>query len=372
MGTRGKIAVGLSGGVDSAVAAALLVEQGYTVVGITMKIWSGDFSVKDGARLACYGPDEAEDVATCEKLCVSLGIAYRAIDLYTEYEDKVLDYFRKEYLAGRTPNPCVICNSELKFGFLIEKAQALGLDFEYFATGHYARISRDERDLPRLRAAFDTAKDQSYFLYRLGPETLSRVLFPLGDLTKGQVRETARHLGLDVADKPESQDFIAGGDYSPLFADKPPVEGDIVDRDGRILGRHRGLPYYTIGQRKGLGISVSANGGDPEPLYVMAIDPVKNRLIVGPNRGLFADGLVASGFRVYAEPAIGMDSLRGLAKIRQNHKPAPCSFEPSPDGACLIRFDESQRALAPGQSVVIYDESGLVLGGGIIERALNY
>jgi tRNA-uridine 2-sulfurtransferase len=380
MDTKGKVAVGLSGGVDSAVAAALLIEQGYEVLGITMKIWSGAISVQEGAKQACYGPDEAEDIAACEKLSATLGIRYMAIDLTKEYEARVLDYFRREYLVGRTPNPCIVCNSELKFGFLVERAQALGLDFHSFATGHYARIFVDERGYPRLRAALDPAKDQSYFLYRLGPEVLSRVLFPLGEMTKGQVRDRARRLGLDLAEKPESQDFIAGGDYSPLFAGIPPKAGEIVDTEGRVLGRHRGLPYYTIGQRRGLGIGAGAGGsagaakraelgGDAEALYVLALDPEKNRVIVGPNRGLFADGLIASDFRLHSLDS-GPGFRRGFAKIRQNHRPAPCSFEPDDKGGCAIRFDESQRALAPGQSVVVYDDEGYVLGGGIIERAI--
>jgi tRNA-uridine 2-sulfurtransferase len=369
MDAKNRVAVGLSGGVDSAVATALLVEQGWSVVGITMKIWSGAIQVKEGAKQGCYGPDEAQDVAACEQLCSSLGIEYRSIDLSKEYEERVLDYFRREYRAGRTPNPCIICNSELKFGFLIDKAQALGLDFEYFATGHYARIDQSPTRGPRLRAALDASKDQSYFLYRLGPEILSKVLFPLGELTKDKVRGIARNLGLELADKAESQDFIAGGDYSPLFAESPPEAGDIVDGSGKILGRHRGLPFYTIGQRRGLGIGAGTEGGgDSEALYVVGLDPDKNRVIVGPNRGLFADGLFASDFRLYALPDSG-PPYRGLAKIRQNHRPVPCSFALDSAGFCRIDFDESQRALAPGQSVVIYDGEGYVLGGGIIEGA---
>ena len=317
-----KIAVGLSGGVDSSVAAALLLEQGHTVLGLTMKIWSGDFSIRAGAKEACFGPDEAEEVAACEKLCRQLGIEYRAIDLAAEYEMRVLEYFRREYLSGRTPNPCIICNNEMKFGFLTEAAHSLGLDFEYFATGHYARLARDSAGTFRLRAALDPNKDQSYFLYRLSPERLSRVLFPLGDLAKNQVRDIARSLGLEAAEKPESQDFIAGGDYSPLFADRSPPSGDIVDAEGRVLGRHRGLPFYTIGQRRGIGLGAQAEagGGDSEPLYVIALDAERNRVVVGPNRGLFADGLVASDFRVYAKPEDGKPPYRGFAKIRQNHK----------------------------------------------------
>jgi tRNA-specific 2-thiouridylase len=370
MNPKRKIAVGLSGGVDSSVAAALLVEQGYEVLGITMKIWSGSIAVPEGAKQACYGPDEAEDVAACESLCSALGIRYMAIDLTAEYEERVIEYFRREYLAGRTPNPCIVCNSELKFGFLIERAQELGLDFELFATGHYARIAIDAEGRARLRTASDEAKDQSYFLYRLGPEALSRVLFPLGELTKSEVRGEARRFGLEAAEKDESQDFIAGGDYSPLFADDPPEGGEIVDAEGRVLGRHRGLPYYTIGQRRGLGIGAGAIGaGDAEPLYVVGLDPGRNRVIVGPNRGLFADGLVASDFRYYSTGR-PETPRRGFAKIRQNHRAVPCSFELGAETDCVVRFDDSQRALAPGQSVVIYDEEGIVLGGGIIERPL--
>jgi tRNA-specific 2-thiouridylase len=372
MDQRARIAVGLSGGVDSSVAAALLVEQGYSVLGLTMKIWSGNIQLPAGAKEGCYGPGEAEDVAACEDLCRRLGIEYRAIDLCAEYEARVLDYFRREYLAGRTPNPCVICNNELKFGFLVDRARELGLDFNYFATGHYARISKDSAGIPRLKAALDGAKDQSYFLYRLSPERLANVLFPLGDLRKGEVRDIARRLGLEVAEKPESQDFIAGGDYSPLFEGQVPESGDIVDVQGRILGRHRGLPYYTVGQRRGIGIGSGpdAGSGDPDPLYVLALDPEKNRVVVGPNRGLFAEGLRASGFLLYAKPEDGAPPYRGFAKIRQNQKAVPCSFEPRADGSCALSFDESQRALAPGQSVVVYDAEGFVLGGGFIEAAL--
>ena len=372
MGLTSRVAIGLSGGVDSSVAASLLTKAGYEVIGLTMKIWSGSISLPAGAKQACFGPDEAEDIDACERLCRQLDIKYRVIDLASEYENRVLEYFRREYLAGRTPNPCVVCNSELKFGFLLERAAEGGLDFDFFATGHYARIFRAEGGPPRLRAALDGAKDQSYFLYRLGSERLGRVLFPLGELTKGQVRDIARGLGLEAAEKAESQDFVAGGDYSTLFADRRVESGDIVDLEGRVLGRHRGLPYYTVGQRRGLGISLprgsdGREAADPDALYVLALDPAANRVIVGPNRGLFAQGLEASDFISYCE---GWGPLRGLAKIRQNHRPAPCSFKIGVS-TCRVRFDEGQRALAPGQSLVLYDAEGLVLGGGTIERALD-
>jgi len=371
MNEKIQVAVGLSGGVDSAVAAALLVEAGYEVLGVTMKIWNGSIDLPAGAKQGCFGPDEVEDIEACEKLCAKLGIEYRTIDLAKEYEERVLGYFRREYRAGRTPNPCIVCNSELKFGFLIERAGALGRGIDRFATGHYARIGRDSAGLARLRSAKDPAKDQSYFLYRLGTELLAKVIFPLGELTKPEVRDIARKHGLGVAEKVESQDFVAGGDYAPLFADRPPEAGDIVDQGGKVLGRHRGLPFYTVGQRRGLGLGAApGDGGEADPLYVLALDAEGNRVIVGPNRGLFADGLRASDFRLYAEAPQG-EGRRGMAKIRQNHKPVPCSFEPGTGGSCLVRFDVSQRAIAPGQSVVVYDEEGYVQGGGIIEEAIG-
>ncbi|MDA8426914.1 MAG: tRNA 2-thiouridine(34) synthase MnmA [Treponema sp.] len=357
-----RFAVGLSGGVDSAVAAALLLKEGHEVVGLTMKIWSGALKVQESVRHACYGPGEEEDIAACERLCAKLGIPYRVIDLAAEYESRVVDYFRAEYLRGRTPNPCVVCNRELKFGFLLERARRAGLDFDYFATGHYARIE-ERGGVRHLRAALDPAKDQSYFLYRLPSKLLESVRFPLGSLTKDEVRSTARALGLELADKPESQDFVAGGDYAPLFADSAPSPGDIVDASGRVLGRHRGLPYYTIGQRRGLGISLGA-----DPLYVLRIDAENNRIVVGPGTGLFAEALRASDF--FLQNPAGLPApFRALAKIRQNHRPVPCLAEVSGEGA-RIEFDLPQRAVAPGQSVVLYDEEGLVLGGGIIEKAL--
>jgi tRNA-specific 2-thiouridylase len=373
MKSKGRVAVGLSGGVDSSVAAALLKEEGYSVLGLTMQIWNGKITLPAGAKEACFGPDEAEDIEACASLCEQLDIEYRVIDLCTEYESRVLDYFRREYLAGRTPNPCIVCNSELKFGFLLEKAQELGLEFEYFATGHYARVARDRDGAARLRAGLDGAKDQSYFLYRLGPKRLSKLLFPLGELTKAEVRERARRFRLEVAEKPESQDFIAGGDYAALFEGRKVETGEIVDFDGHVLGKHRGLPYYTIGQRRGLGLgaAISGDSGEPEPLYVLALDPQRNRVIVGPNRGLFAEGLLASDFICYSQTEVGPAPSRGLAKIRQNHRPAPCTYALGEDRSCRVHFDESQRALAPGQALVIYDSDGYVLGGGTIEASLS-
>ena len=360
------VAVGLSGGVDSSLAAALLVDSGYRVIGLTMKIWRGAYKIQEGIKHACYGPGEEEDIESCQKLADSLRIDYHVIDLSEEYEKRVIEYFKTEYLSGRTPNPCIVCNRELKFGFLAAKAKVLGLEFDFFATGHYARKER-KNGVTFLKKAADDAKDQSYFLYGLDSDLLDSILFPLGEMTKGQVRALARQHSLDVAEKPESQDFIAGGDYAPLFEGKEPEPGDMVDTSGKILGTHRGLPYYTVGQRRGLGISVG-----PDPLYVLSLDAVKNRVVLGPNRGLFAEGLASRNFRFQDPRMMGKVielSFGFTAKIRQNHKPVAVSVLWG-EGA-EIHFQTPQRAIAPGQSVVLYSPEGLVVGGGIIDRAFE-
>ena len=245
---RARVAGGLSGGIDSSIAAALLKEKGYDVVGITMKTFDASMPVTEFVKHACFGPGEQEDIKAAAGICRKLGIPFHVIDLKDEFRDHVIEYFRSVYLAGRTPNPCVVCNRRLKFGFLLEKAKAMGVDFEFFATGHYAqRLESGGRFL--LKRAADLSKDQTYFLYALTPEQLSHTLFPVGEYTKPQVREMARSLGLETADRPESQDFVSGTDYSYLFNEEEIKEGDIVDEKGNILGRHRGIIHYTVGQR---------------------------------------------------------------------------------------------------------------------------
>jgi len=357
-----RIAVGMSGGVDSSLAAALLVEAGASVSGLTMKIYghgAATPSLPSGVSGdACYGPGEDEDIEACRDLCARLGIPYRVVDLSVEYERLVLGYFREAYRAGRTPNPCVLCNRDLKFGFMLDRARVMGDDFELFATGHYARV--DLRDgVPLLRMAADSAKDQTYFLYRLTPSRLAGVVFPLGGFTKAETRAEARRLGLAAADRAESQDFVAGG-YSALFGDEEP--GDIVDEAGTVLGRHRGIVHYTIGQRRGIGVSAG-----PVPLYVSAIDAANNRIVVSRDASLFAGGLEGSDAVLHA-PGLRA-GFRALVRIRQNHRPAAASVTVGGDAA-LVRFDEPQRAVAPGQSAVFYDDDGRVLGGCVIERGL--
>lgn len=354
-----KIAVGLSGGVDSSVAALLLLREGHEVSGVLMKLWPGP-EAEAPVKSACYGPDEAGDIRAAAEVSAMLGIPLRVIDCSRDYEDLVLRYFRDGYAAGRTPNPCVRCNQLVKFGVLPEVARASGLAFDRFATGHYARVERDER-LGRflLKRAADRAKDQSYFLYRLGQEQLASVLFPLGELAKSRVRELAREAGLPVHDRKESQDFY-GGDLGDIVGPGA-GEGDIVDREGRVLGRHRGVGHYTVGQRKGLGIAW------PVPLYVTGIEAGANRLIVGPEsetlrRAATVRDCVWGPFEALAGPA------DVAVKVRSAARPVAATVVPLDGGRCRVDLAEPVSAVAPGQSAVFYDGE-TVVGGGVIESA---
>ena len=356
-----KIAVGLSGGVDSSVAAALLKEDGYEVVGLTMKIFDDSVDIKESERHACYGPGEIKDVENAAAVCDELGIPFLVIDLKDEFRSQVIEYVRREYLAGRTPNPCVRCNQLLKFGFMLDKARVAGFEFDFFATGHYARIEKTGEGYLLKRAA-DLSKDQSYFLYTLTQEQLSRTLFPLGSLTKDKVREKARAIGLETSENPESQDFIAGGDYSVLFEDVEAIPGDIIDTQGNILGRHKGIIHYTIGQRRGLGIS------SRRPLYVVEIDAVSNRIIVSDKEDLLSKGLVATDLNFIAIEKLDQPhSVK--AKIRFRHKEADATLSPFKTGDAEITFDEPQTSITPGQAVVFY-QNDVVLGGGTIARTI--
>jgi len=355
-----RIAVGLSGGVDSSTTLALLAEAGANVFGLTMKIWRPDaVPIADSVvGDACYGPGEEEDVAASEALCASIGVPYLALDLSAEYETRILDYFKREYTLGRTPNPCVRCNQEMKFGFLIGRAKEAGAEFDLFATGHFARIE-NRRGIPTLRRAREEAKDQTYFIHRLTPEILVGVAFPLGNLSKAEVRMEARRLGLASAEKAESQDFVSGG-YGALFGEQEP--GDIVDESGTVLGKHRGIVNYTIGQRRGLGISAG-----PEPMYVAALDAGHNRVIVSRDESLFC-AVVEGCDAILHDPLLLDVPFEAFVRIRQNHRPAKALV--SVDGKnARMTFEEPQRAAAPGQSAVFYDAEGFVLGGCVIERS---
>ncbi len=358
-----RIAVGMSGGVDSSVTALLVRQMGHDVVGVTMRIYGGDLAAEAGAGMAnaCYGPDEQEDVEAARRVCAHLGIPFHEVDLRAEYRAVVLGYFRQEYRAGRTPNPCVRCNQFVKFGLLMDRlAGDTGLSFDRFATGHYARVSPDGAGGRFvLSKAADAAKDQSYFLCMLSQAQLGRALFPLGGLPKTEVRRIARENGLHVHDKPDSQNF-AGGDYRRLLGDGGAAdEGEIRSAGGEILGRHRGIGAFTIGQRRGLGI---ARGG---PLYVTHIDRGTRTVFVGPESELYSPGLRTSRVNwVSIAPPGG--PIRAGVRIRYQGREAAAAVAPEADGSARVLFDEPQRAIAAGQWAVFYDGDRL-LGGGVIE-----
>lgn len=357
-----KVVVAMSGGVDSSVAAALLKEKGYEVTGVTMKVWDGETLLWDGNRHSCYGPDEEEDIQDAREVAQILGIPFYAFDLRQEYKIEVLDYFCNEYLLGRTPNPCVKCNRRVKFGALAKKVRDSKLEFDYFASGHYAQVEYDKSNRRYLlKKARDITKDQSYFLCALSQEQLRHSLFPLGSYTKKEVRRMARSLGLSVADKPESQNFITGGCSTIMEAVAKP--GLILDRQGNVLGQHRGIPFYTIGQRKGLGISFG------EPLYVAAIDSERNAITVGTKEEVYETKLVASELNWIATEGL-KQPIEVKARIRYLHKEAEAIVIPLDKDKVYVKFKEAQMAITPGQAIVFYNRD-VVVGGGTIEQVVK-
>ncbi len=352
-----KVLVGMSGGIDSSVAALLLKQAGHDVVGATMSIWrKGNPFKGELKRNACFGPNEEEDIAEARRISAMLGIEHRVLDCAEQYERIVLEDFRSEYVAGRTPNPCVWCNSLIKFGALPKIARESGIHFDKFATGHYADVAFDGQRWI-LKRAVDLPKDQTYFLYRLSQTQLSEVLFPLGRLHKKEARRLCIEHGFFQEEKEESQDFYSG-DYSDLVQTEPKL-GDIVDTAGRILGHHEGIWNYTIGQRRGLGIAAS------RPMYVLALDAQHNRVVVGSEEETFGQALTASRVSWLSVAAIN-GPLEVQAKIRSTGVPKSALVAPLEDGRISVRFAEPVKAVTPGQSVVLYD-GDVVLGGGVID-----
>lgn len=348
-----KIAVGLSGGVDSSVAALLLKEAGHEVTGVTMKLWRNG-RYRGGERDACYGPHEAEDIDRASDLAHSLGIAYHVFDCSEEYERAIVGYFRETSLKGLTPNPCVMCNAAMKFGLLPQMARKDGLAFDRFATGHYARIVRTDGGRLAVCRAVDTKKDQSYFLYRLSQEQLAEIMFPLGDLTKTEVRKIAAEHGLVTADRMDSQDFYSGDKDELIGAvDR---EGDIVDLAGKVLGRHNGFWHFTVGQRKGIGVF------GPEPHYVIRLDACHNRVVVGNRSEAFTREFPVVDLK-WMGLAERPDPIVCKVKIRSTGEPVgPVTLR---HGICTAD-GEGLFGVAPGQSAVFYDDDGRIVCGGII------
>ena len=347
------VAVGLSGGVDSSVAALLLKERGFNVVGITMKLWR-EGRYRGGSRDACFGAGEAEDIESARALAEKLGIEYRVFDVSDEYNDTIVAYFRETYLSGKTPNPCVRCNQMMKFGLLPRLAREAGLDFDFFATGHYARVEAGADGRMHLKRALDKSKDQSYFLYRLSQEQLKVQIFPLGGMTKAEVRAKARECGLGAAERPDSQDFYSGEIGELIGAVERP--GTIVDMAGKVVGHHNGFWHYTVGQRKGLGIA------SPEPYYVVDLDACRNRVVVGRLSDASRTSLKVEDMNwVSAAPTI--ERIPVTVKVRSAGNPrGPAWLE---NGVCT--FEEGIHGVAPGQSAVFYSPDGEeILAGGII------
>jgi tRNA-specific 2-thiouridylase len=347
-----KVVVAMSGGVDSSVAAGLLVEQGYDVQGVSLRMWDGS-----------AGPRVCSDHRGAKEIAAELRIPHTLIDLRDQFADTVVRPFAEDYLRGRTPNPCVACNRDFKFGMLLNWAKEQGAD--YIATGHYARIFREEGGgrVSLFRGA-DSAKDQSYFLFALSQDQLAHSLFPLGEMQKSDVRKLARRLGLPVADRPESQD-ICFGDYKALvesYARENELSGDVVDRSGKVLGRHSGIHGVTIGQRKGLGISAS------RPLYVVDIDEGSKRVVVGRKDELGCKGLVAKNIN-WIE-SFDEDEIAAEVQIRYRSPAIPCVVGRTVEGSSEVRFTEDSPAVTPGQAAVFYRGDRL-LGGGWITQAIR-
>lgn len=354
------VAVGISGGVDSTMAAYLLKQQGYAVLGVTMKIWDGKRENFKSGKSACYGPGEKNDIRDGKKAMEKMKLKHRVIDLTREYEKYVLAYFKKEYSAGRTPNPCVICNQKLKFGFLLKKIISEGMQFDYFATGHYARVKYDPtKKRWLLLTGRDEKKDQSYFLYRLKQDQLKKTIFPLGNLKKEEVKKLAVKSGFGAyAQKMESQDFIEGKNYDLLFGSASKKPGLIVDEKGHILGKHQGIHNFTIGQRKGLNL-----GGLIEPYYVLDINCCKNKVVAGKKAAAFSDTFFIQDANWIAFRNL-TKKISAEVKVRSSQERFQCEIIPEKNH-WKVKLKKPQFALTSGQSAVFYQKD-VVLGGGII------
>ena len=353
-----KVVVGMSGGVDSSVAAYLLKEQGYDVIGVTMQIWQDESQEQIEDNGGCCGITAVDDA---RRVAMQLDIPYYVMNFKNEFKNNVIDYFTDEYIHGRTPNPCIACNRHVKWESLLKRSLEIGADC--IATGHYARIAQLENGRYAIRNSVTAKKDQTYALYNLTQEQLSHTLMPVGDYNKDEIRAIAEKIGIQVAHKPDSMEicFVPDNDYAGFitretgYVSRP---GNFVDLHGNILGTHKGIIHYTVGQRKGLGLAMG------HPVFVVAIRPETNEVVIGENDDVFSTKLYANNINLMSVDKIE-EPIRARAKIRYSHEGADCTIRMADDGLLECVFDEKQRAVTPGQALVIYD-GDYVLGGGTI------
>lgn len=353
-----KVVIGMSGGVDSSVAAHLLKKQGYDVIGVTMQIWQDEDTAVQEENGGCCGLSAVDDA---RRVASDLDIPYYVMNFKKEFKENVIDYFVGEYLNGRTPNPCIACNRYVKWESLLQRSLSIGAD--YIATGHYARVIQLENGRYTLQTSKTAAKDQTYALYNLTQEQLAHTLMPVGEYTKDEIRQIAEEINLRVANKPDSQDicFVPDGDYAAFIEEETDTaipEGNFVSETGEVLGRHKGITHYTVGQRKGLGIALGY------PAFVLEIRPETNEVVLGTKEASMTTTLHADHLN-FMSIADLTEKKRVFAKIRYNHRGAYCTVEKTGDDEILCTFEEPQRAVTPGQAVVLYDGE-YVLGGGTI------